>query len=155
MNSTLHRKITALEEQCARLKQQKRVAEKFASEQQQAADAARQGTDATRQALEKMTARARYFESMYETQLREVHRLRCELSHSFKTRVEHDVFRVIEATGDADMFSHGLMPTLAAVQSKVATAALQRRAARLADPGSDPLGFHPAVNEWACLSDMI
>ena len=51
-------------------------------------------------------------------------------------------------TGDAQIFPYGLTPTLAAVQSKVGGAALQQRAARLADPDVHPLGLHPSVHEW-------
>lgn len=162
-----HRKIAGLEEQCARLKQQKRVAEKYATTQQQEAEAARGEAAAARaetaavraeaaalrDKLEQARQRAYFYERTAEQRLGEVHHLRRELDSSFKARVEADVFRAIEATGQADLFPHGLMPTLAAVASSLATEALQRRAARLAAPDSHPLGLHPGVHEWASLSD--
>ncbi len=160
---SLHSKVVSLEQHCAQLKQQKRVAEKFASTAQAQAEATAQLASTARAeadlakrqrtALEARLAdserRAKHFEQLAEQRLGEVYHLRRKFDVSFQSRVEEDVFRAIEATGQADVFPHGLTPTLAAVQSKVGGAALQRRAARLADLTRHPLGLHPGVHEWA------
>lgn len=156
------KRIEALELQCARLKQQKRVAETFATKVQgdserltqqvtameQQLAAMTQRLAATEQRLADATRRASHFERMAEHRLAEVHHTKAQWDTSFQTRVELDVFRAVEATGDAQIFPYGLTPTLAAVQSKVGGAALQQRAARLADPDVHPLGLHPSVHEW-------
>lgn len=162
----IHSKVVSLEQHCARLKQQKRVAEKFASSAQAEAEAATrlagearaeaQLAKRQRAALEARLMEserlAKHYEQLAEQRLGEVYYLRRKFDMSFHARVEEDVFRAIEATGQADVFPHGLTPTLAALQSKVGGAALQRRAARLADPGLHPLGLHPGVHEWASSS---
>lgn len=148
-----HLKIVGLEEQCARLKQQKRVAERYATAQAAEAEAAREEIAQLRAKLEHARQRATFYERTAEQRLSEVKTLRRELCTSFKARVEGDVFRAVEATGQADLFPATLMPTLAAVASSLATEALQQRAARLAAPDSHPLGLHPGVHEWASLHD--
>lgn len=143
----LGRKLAELEQQCARLKQQKRVAEKFASTVQTRADEQAVEVAALVQQLEEARRRAVQQEHLAEQRLREVHSLRRAECSSFQTRVEHEVFRAVESTGNGRLFPYDLMPTMAAVQSKVAQAALQRRADRLADPDVHPSGLHPGVHE--------
>ena len=146
---TNHRNhLAVLEEHCARLKQQKRVAEKFATGALAEAEAARAQVAALTSELESERRRAQCCERMAEQRAAELIRLRREWDDSFQARVEDDVFRAVEATGDAQIFPYDLTPTLAAIQSKVGGAALQRRTARLQDPACHPLGLHPGVREW-------
>jgi len=153
-HSLSRRKFDALEQHCARLKQQKRVAEKFATAAQAETEAAKHHVAAMTQRLEDLARRAQYYERLAEQRLGEVNYLRGKWDTSFQARVEQDVFRAVEATGDARLFPYSLTPTLAAVQSKVGGAALQRRAARLTDPGVHPLGLHPGVHEWASFEQL-
>lgn len=145
--AAVHRRVTALEEQCARLKQQKRVAEKFATESLARAEEYKRRAEKTKE-------RADMYEKLAEQRLGEVHHLRTREAVCFQSKVEKEVFRAIEATGDPQVFPHTLLPTLAAVQSSVAAGALQQRAARLADLSSHPLGFHPGVHEFSFGSDL-
>lgn len=162
-----HAKLVALEHQCARLKQQKRVAEKFASEAHSDAQATKQLAarfeaqlqDSQRRArhyeelarlravqLDEVQRRVQYYEGLAESRLAEVYRLRQRADVSFQARVEHEVFRIVEATGNPTIFPAGLAPNLAAVQSKVGAAALQRRENRI--NGKSSLQLHPSVHEW-------
>lgn len=155
--SQLHRRVTALEEQVARLKQQKRVAEKFATDSLAARDAQVARAEEYKRRMEQAKGKAHHFETLAEQRLGEVHHLRRRESVCFQTKVEQEVFRAIEATGDPQVFPHTLMPTLAAVGSSVAAGALQQRAARLNDLSSHPLGFHPGVHEFSfgCDFDLL
>lgn len=147
--SHLHRRVAALEEQCARLKQQKRVAEKFATDTLAAKEAQTARAEEYKKREDQAKRRADHQEALAEQRLGEVHYLRRRDAVCFQTKVEQEVFRAIEATGDPQVFPHTLMPTLAAVQSSVAAGALQQRAARLADLSSHPMGFHPGVHEYS------
>lgn len=156
---SLHRKVVGLEQHCARLKQQKRVAEKFAGEAEARAEAASADAAQREAALTKRLTeakqQARYYQMTAEQRLGEIRHLRAKLDCSFQARVEQDVFRAVEATGDAQVFPYGLTPTLAAVQSKVGAEALQQRARRLEDPAAHPLGLHPGVHEWGLAAQHV
>ena len=101
--------------------------------------------------LEAAEKTASFYESKANQYMAEARHLRRELAVSIEARVRKEVFRAIEATGNAAFFPKSLMPTLAAMQDDVAPAALQRRERRLRDPSSHPSGFHPSVHEYSTL----
>lgn len=132
-------------------KQHKEVAEQYASGVQQRAEAMVQELQLQ---VDELRRRSQYYEQLSELRLAEVHHLRRREAMSFRTLVEQEVFRAVEASGDAELFPPTLMPVLAEVQSRLGAVALQRRRQRLQQPLSAPLGLHPEVHVWAGLSQL-
>lgn len=81
--------------------------------------------------LRQATARADRAEKLLEMRTAELLYVRRKDQSSFQSRVHADVFRVIEATGNATLFPFSLTPTLSAVANEVAESALKRRENRL------------------------
>lgn len=73
--------------------------------------------------------RASRLEALAELRLAQVHALRMRMAKDFRAHVEHDVYRIIAASGVGAPFRPELAPALAAVASQLRGVALQAHAA--------------------------
>jgi hypothetical protein len=112
---------------------------------------ASQHARAVQQQLEESERARKHFETMAEQRLGEVHWLRREMSTSWRGLVQREMALAVERTGVAAPLPPGLFPALAAEVERVAPAAMQRRAKRLAGHGRGLDAMHPDVDMYGSL----
>ena len=94
----------------------------------------------------------RYYQQMAEQRLGEVHWMRREMSTSWRGLVQKEMAAAVERTGVVAPLPAGLFPSLAAEVERVAPAAMERRAARLAGSGRGLAALHPDVDMYGSIA---
>lgn len=125
-----------------------------ATKQQAAEEATRSGEYAKslRAKLEESERARRYYRDLAEQRLGEVHWLRREMSTSWRGRVQKEMAQAVERTGVAAPLPARLFPSLAAEMERMAPAAMERRATRLAGGGRGLAALHPDVDMYGSIA---